>query len=227
MNEYVKEGKKFLISIENYFKTFEVVTGYNFMSVLRKDVGIPANTPDPVQIIDSLDMFKHTGGEDLILYLRGQKGFDGYCTFLNSDGKVSDPHLRVFVSNMGAWQITLLLVLCEHIMPVYWHACYKEWQPIFTDIDLQNLRNTECRYTHLMGETYDFLPKDLPTEPSVVQIEEGRMYQTIFYVWSDFGGYMKIASTITFPQEIFAVVQDIDIKTEVIKIVPYRAKVML
>lgn len=181
MNEYVKEGKKFLISIENYFKTFEVVTGYNFMSVLRKDVGIPANTPDPVQIIDSLDMFKHTGGEDLILYLRGQKGFDGYCTFLNSDGKVSDSHLRVFISNI----------------------------------------------THLMGETYDFLPKDLPTEPSVVQIEEGRTYQTIFYVWSDFGGYMKIASTITFPKEIFAVVQDIDIKTELIKIVPYRAKVIL
>lgn len=114
-----------------------------------------------------------------------------------------------------------------HVMPLYWHACYMRWTPIFCDKDLQKLRKSERQFSALEGETYDFLPKDLPTEPTVMPIEEGRVYQTSFYVWSDFGGYRKVVSTITFPSKHFAIVRDIEIKTEIESIVPYRAHVIL
>lgn len=227
MNDYAKEGKKFLKSLDEYFKEFEKVVGYSMVQHMRSRTSTVNSAPDPIKIIDSLDMFCHTGGEDLKLFIHKRPGFDGFCTFLDNESKISDGGIRVFASDMGAWQVTLLLVMSMHVMPLYWHACYMRWTPIFCDKDLQKLRKSERQFSVLEGETYDFLPKDLPTEPTVMQIEEGRIYQTSFYVWSDFGGYRKVVSTITFPSKHFAIARDIEIKTEIESIVPYRAHVML
>lgn len=227
MNEYAKEGKRFLKSLDDYFEEFKEVVGHGMIDYMRSRTTNLTTIPDPIKIIDSLEMFCHTGGTDLTLFIHKRAGFDGYCTFLDADGKISDNGIRVFVSDMGAWQVTLLLVMSMHVMPLYWHACYMRWTPIFCDKDLQKLRKSKQQFSALTSETYEFLPKDLPTEPTVMPIEEGRVYQTIFYVWSDFGGYRKVVSTITFPFKAFATVRDIEIKTEIESIVPYRAHVML
>ena len=101
------------------------------------------------------------------------------------------------------------------------------WNPIFCDKDLQKQRNSKRLYSTLLGTDYQFLPKDLPTEPAVMPLEEGRLYKTSFYVWSDFGGYMKITSTIRFPEKsVFAKLNDIQIVTNIDKIVAYRAPIM-
>lgn len=228
MNEYAKEGKKFLKTLDCYFKDFEKTVGYSVLQYLRNDKLNPTDKPDPIKIIESLDMLCHNGGKELTLFIQRRRGFDGYCTFLDSEGKISDPHIRVSISDKGIWQLTLLLVLSMHVMPMYWHACYMRWTPILCEKDLLKLRKSERKFSSFSGETYEFLPEDLPVEPAVIPIEEGRIYQTVFYVWSEFAGYLKITSTITFPvKSAFAIVRDVDIKTETEKIVPYRARVIL
>lgn len=229
MNEYAKEGKMFLKAIDDYFKEFETVTGCPVISILRQNKPCPDNAPDPIKIIDSLNMLYHSEDTDLTLYFRGMKGFDGYCTFLDRDGKISDKHIRVSVSDNGVWQLTLLLVLSMHVMPMYWHARYMHWKPIFCDNDLQKLRKSKQCNSILPGETYDFIPKVLPTEPQVMTIEAGQIYQTSFYAWSDFAGYIKITSTITFPgtSSATALVRDVEIEKNIEKIVPYRRCVIL
>lgn len=228
MNEYAKEGMKFLTTIDRYFKDFEKTAGDSVLQYLMNDKLNPTNMPDPIRIIDSLDMLLHNGGEDLVLYIHRSRGFNRHCTFLDPEGKISDPHIRVYVSDRGIWQLTLLLVLSMHVMPMYWHVGYMQWTPIFCKNDLQKLRKSERRFSSFYGEKYEFLPEDLPVEPSVTPIEEGKIYQTVFYVWTEFEGYLKIISTITFSKKsAFAVVRDVDIKTETEKIVPYRACVIL
>lgn len=227
MNDYAKEGKRFLETLDDYFKEFEKVIGYSVVQYMMCRNLSLNSIPDPIKIVDSLDMFCHTGGEYLTLFIHKRPGFDGYCTFLDSEGKISDGGIRVFVSDMGAWQVTLLLVMSMHVMPMYWHAYYMHWTPIFCDKDLQKLTKAERQFSTLEGETYEFLPKDLPTEPTVIPIEEGKKYQTSFYVWSDFNGYRKVVSTITFPSTHFSTVRDIEIKTEIENIVQYRAHMIL
>lgn len=228
MNEYAKEGKKFLTTLDCYFQDFEKAVGYSILQYLRNDNLNPTDTPNPIKIIDSFDMLCHNGDGDLTLYIHRRRGFDGYCTFLDSEGKISDPHIRVYVSDKGIWQLTLLLVLSMHVMPMYWHACYMRWTPIFCKDDLQKLRKSKRQFSSSSEDTHEFLPKDLPVEPSVIPLEEGRIYQTVFYVWSEFAGYLKIVSTITFPEKTaFAIVRDVDIKTKTEKIVSYRAPVVL
>ena len=102
MNEYAKEEKKFLTTLDCYFKDFEKAAGYSVLQYLKNDKLNPTNTPDPIKIIDSLDMLCHNGGEDLTLYIHRRIGFDGYCTFLDSKGKISDPHIRVCVSDLSS-----------------------------------------------------------------------------------------------------------------------------
>lgn len=228
MNNYAKEGTKFLKTLDDYFNEFESIVGYSINQYLSSRDQTLTTIPDPIKIIDSLEMFCHTGGKDLTLFIRKiRPGLDGYCTFLDSEGKISDGKIRVFVSDMGAWQVTLLLVMSMHVMPMYWHAYYMHWTPIFCDEDLQKLRMSKRQFSGLEGETYELLPLDLPTEPSVMTIEEGRVYQTSFYIWSDFDGYLKVISTIKFQSPHLSTVRDIDIKTEFESIVPYRANVML
>lgn len=227
MNEYAVLGKRYLKAIDDFFEKFEKASGYSMRDILSQRVSRSESIPAPKGLIDMLDMLCNPNYDKFRLFFHGLKGFDGYCTFKPDEGVVSDENLRVFVSDMGAWQITLLTVMDMHILPVYWHACYAKWQPIFTNKDLQKLRKTKRQFARMTHETYEFLPKNLPTEPSVIPIEDTRIYQTVFYAWSEFAGYLKISSTITFPKGAFVLVNDLDIKTEVEKIVPYRPPVIL
>lgn len=228
MNQYAKIGKKYLKALDVFFKTLEKSSGHSMRDLLSRFVKSPTiKIPAPKKAIDSLDMLCNPDYNTLHISIYGHHDFDGYCSIFTPDGKVSDEHLRVFVSDMGAWQLTLLAVMDKHVLPVYWHACYMKWKPILSEDDLQKLRKSKRQFSTLTSDTYEFLPKDLPAEPTVMPIEEGKVYQTIFYAWSDFAGYLKITSTITFPKGTFVLVNDVDIKTEIESIVPYRAPVML
>lgn len=128
---------------------------------------------------------------------------------------------------MGAWQLSLLLVLGKHMMPLYWHANYIEWLPILDDRSLRNFRESHEKHSEDYSDTYSFVPKDLPTEPLVETLENGTGYKTTFYVWSDFGGYLEIVTTLIFPDEKqYVRVSDVKITTEINTIYKYRCGII-
>lgn len=87
MSDFAKEGKKFLKSLDDYFKEFEKIVGYSMVQHMRSRTSTVNSAPNPIKIIDSLDMFCHTGGEDLTLFIHKRPGFDGFCTFLDNEKK--------------------------------------------------------------------------------------------------------------------------------------------
>ena len=87
MNEYAKEGTKFLKTLDDYFKEFEKVVGYSINDLLRTKTPIPENIPDPIKIIDSLEMFFHMGAKtSLFSSIEGMALTDS-AHFLDLTGK--------------------------------------------------------------------------------------------------------------------------------------------
>ncbi len=228
MNEYAKEGHRFLKSIDEYFGKLGKVVGEDICAIMRNGEPLNGyNIPNPSELLVGMSAMIIPSDYRLPLAMHSCRNFDAYFEIGNDDGHINDNVLRVTVSEMGAWQLVQLMVMSMHVMPLYWHANYMKWTPVFCDKDLQQLRKSPRRYSHIKGYTYGFLPEDLPFEPTVIPVEEGHLYSVSFYVWTDFGGYLKVTSTVTFPKDtIFALVKDTKISTEIEEIVPYRASIL-
>lgn len=229
MNEYAKEGHRFLNSIGSFFRKFEKILGKDIYSIMRDGESLQDyNMPNPSELLAGMSAMIAPGDYILPLTMHSRRSFDGYLNIGNVEGHITDSILRVIVSEMGAWQLTQLLVMSMHVMPLYWHANYMKWTPVFCSNDLQKLRKSRRQFSSIVGQKYDFLPATLPADSIVMPIEEGRSYRVSFYIWSDFGGYAKVTSTVKFPQNtIFALVKDVEVFTETEEIIPYRVSVIL
>ena len=228
MNKYAIEGHRFLKSIDEYFGKLGKAIGEDICAIMRNGEPLNGyNIPNPSELLVGMSAMIIPSDYHLPLTMHSRRNFDGYFEIGNCDGHITDNVLRVIVSEMGAWQLTLLLVMSMHVMPLYWHANYMKWTPVFCENDLQQLRKSTRTYSCIKGNTYGFLPQNLPFEPVVMPAVEGRVYCVTFYVWTDFGGYLKVSTTVTFPKNtIFALVKDTEISTEIEEIVPYRASIL-
>lgn len=227
MNEYAKEGKRFLHTIKEYFDEYEKAVGGARNLFSRFSWDTTSKMPNPNKLISGLSHVKFPEGYVLPLTKCGMPGFDGYFAIGDEKEGVTDNDLTVFNSKMGAWQLTLLLVLAKHVMPLYWHANYIEWLPIFDDRALRNLRDSHERYSADFSDSYSFVPKDLPTESTVEWIGEDSKYKVVFHGWSDFGGYFEVVSDIVFPAEKqYVKVRDVKISTEINTLYSYRCGIM-
>lgn len=122
MNEYVKEGKQFLYSIKEYFDEYERAVGGASNLFCRFAWDTSSLMPNPNKIISRMSHIKYPEEYVLPLIKYGIPGFDGYFVIEDEENGVTDSALTVFNSKIGAWQLTLLLVLSKHVMPLYWHA---------------------------------------------------------------------------------------------------------
>lgn len=227
MNEYAKEGKRFLHAIKEYFDEYEKAVGGARNLFSRFSWDITSKMPNPNKLISGLSHVKFPEGYVLPLTKCGMPGFDGYFAIGDEKEGVTDNDLTVFNSKMGAWQLTLLLVLAKHVMPLYWHANYIEWLPIFDDRALRNLRDSHERYSADFSDSYSFVPKDLPTKSTVEWIGEDSKYKVVFHAWSDFDGYFEVVSDIVFPEEKqYVKVRDVKISTEINTLYSYRCGIM-
>lgn len=226
MNEYVKEGKRFLNTVNGYFEEYCNAVGCVSNIFSRYVADTSSRMPDPNRLIARMSHLRSPQHYMLPLKKYGMSGFDGYFVIGDEDGNMPDDGLEVIVSGMGAWQLTLLLVLAKHIMPLYWHANYMEWRPIFDDASLCDLRDSKRMYSDDNCSTYSFIPKDLPAEPEVEAYDDGRGYKVSFYVWTDFGGYLEIIANVIFPKERnYVKVSDVKISTKINRLYEYRCGV--
>lgn len=228
MNEYAKEGKKFVEAIDTYFSEFKEAAGGDWIMFFWGRNPLPINKwPNPTKIISSMDMFSYPEGYRLPLIRCGAGGFDGYFEIGGVLGMFFNSNLKVQVSAMGAWQVSLLLVMATHIMPRVQHALYLRWTPVFSKSDISKLGISDRRRSSFIKSNKHFKSDDLPVEPKVLQIREGQKYKAIFYVWSDFGGYLKVITHLTFPKNNGVVnVKDVHISTGIERIIPYSCGVM-
>lgn len=217
-NDYAKEGKQFLKRVSRYFKDVERVHDAEIYSSYLSSTLLPLDKwPNPSMIVDDMSMLLHSKDYILPLQFHGC-GFDGLFE-IPQKSIISGRNLKVYASDMGAWQLTLLYVLSKHVMPLFQHANYIKWKPLFDRRDFLKHRKSHREWLFNREDTYEMIPEDLLCETTVITLEEGRKYKTSFYVWSDFGGYIKVTSTIKFPaQSTFVDVEDVMImhKTEVI-----------
>lgn len=227
MNEYTKEGKRFLFSIKEYFNEYENAVGGGSNLFCRFAWDTSSLMPNPNKLISGMSHIKYPEGYILPLTKCGIPGFDGYFVVGDEKDGVTDSNLTVFNSKMGAWQLTLLLVLGKHVMPLYWHANYMGWLPILDDRSLRNFRESHEKHSDDFSDTYSFVPEDLPTVPLVEELGNETRYKTTFYAWSDFGGYLEVVTTLKFPNEKqYVRVSDVKITTEINTIYKYRCGII-
>lgn len=227
MNEYAKEGKRFLHTVNEYFEEYGRAVGGLSSLFSRYMSASPSLMPDTNKLIADMSHIRYPKHSTLPLKKCGKPGFDGYFVIGDENGKIEDFDLEVFNSKMGAWQLILLLVLAKHIMPLYQHANYMKWQPIFDDRALRNLRESNEKYSDDYFDTYSFIPKNMPTEPEVEAYGDSSGYRVKFYVWTDFGGYMAVVTDLTFPDgKQYVKVCDVKLHTEIETLYKYQCDIL-
>lgn len=115
----------------------------------------------------------------LNLFYDGKASFDGYY-FLNYQ------EATVLLNAMGAWQVALLRESTS-LMPLFWHANYIKIQLILSNDDLYILRKA----SGYVVENHEFIPIDIPCNPSVVTSEDKKSYEVVYHYWSEFEGYVE------------------------------------
>lgn len=229
MNEYAKEGKRFLNVIKEYFDEYGQKVGGagNLFSRFSWDTHDTSSfMPNPNKLISGMSQIHCPDGYTVPLRKCEMPGFDVFFVIGDEEKGIGATELIVFISMSGAWQLTLLGVLSMHVMPLYWHANYMKWLPIFDDRSLRNLRDSHEKYSDDFSDSYSFIPDSVPTEPKVECLDGGHKYKVTFYVWSDFGGYLGVVTTVTFPKELQCVkVSDVKIDTEIETLYEYNCGV--
>lgn len=224
-NEFQREGRRFIESVKEYFKRFHQEHGdvFSFFKNLPQPVS-QGYIPDPTIIAEQMNMISYPDGYRLPLCVLGTFNVFAILNFGNEQDFSDNNSLRVKCCAMGAFQTVLLRVLSWHIMPLHCRAYTYEWNPVLSDKELHLFRMETTKRANTCRDIYaSIIPKNLPTKPTVKIADDGKTFEVVFYIWSDFDGYLKVVSMVRFPSsDSESLIKDIAIEIDWEVILPYN-----